>query len=101
MISFSHKDYRKGGLFFRTGGYKTPRRQKTVRGVSKLKAYNEQLKKLYPGYAAKLKNGVWIMACKNCNCEQCPEDCSCENCTPDMCECVRKPMEEAEKGWSV
>tara|TARA_R110000824_G_scaffold383864_2_gene577585 strand:+ start:1180 stop:1413 length:234 start_codon:yes stop_codon:yes gene_type:complete len=55
MISFSHKDYRKGGLFFRTGGYKTPRRQKTVRGVSKLKAYNEQLKKLYPGYAAKLK----------------------------------------------
>lgn len=41
------------------------------------------------------------MACKNCDCEQCPEDCSCENCTPDMCECVRKPMEEAERSWSV
>ena len=55
MISFSHKDYRKGGLFFRIGGYKTPKRSKTVRGALKLKAYNKQLEKLYPGYTAKLK----------------------------------------------
>ena len=55
MISFSHKDYRKGGLFFGIGGYKKPRRQKTVRGALKLKAYNKQLEKLYPGYTAKLK----------------------------------------------
>ena len=41
------------------------------------------------------------MACNNCKCEQCPDDCVCEECTPDMCECVRKQMEKAERGWSV
>ena len=47
MISFSHKDYRKGGLFFGICVYKKPRRQKTVRFALKLKAYNKQLEKLY------------------------------------------------------
>ena len=55
MIKFKNKDYRKGGLFFGIGGYKKRRRQKTVRGALKLKAYNKQLEKLYPGYTAKLK----------------------------------------------
>jgi hypothetical protein len=41
------------------------------------------------------------MKCKNCKCERCSEDCTCVDCTPEMCECVRVPMEEAEEGWSV
>ena len=29
------------------------------------------------------------MTCKNCDCENCPDDCNCENCT---CGCNKEPL---------
>ena len=37
------------------------------------------------------------MACKNCECDNCPDECDCENCTPEQCDCqkeVKKPQDD-------
>ena len=49
------------------------------------------------------------MTCKNCecencpddcNCENCPDDCNCENCTPETCDCKKsQPQPQDDFGY--
>jgi|15BtaG_2_1085339.scaffolds.fasta_scaffold13348_2 hypothetical protein len=33
------------------------------------------------------------MTCKNCECEECPDDCICESCTPEVCDCFNTTLQ--------
>ena len=40
------------------------------------------------------------MTCKNCNCEDCPDDCNCENCSTETCNCqVVQPQPQDDFGY--